>query len=99
MRICRCLRHGHSAISCILMFWMGEITSPMLNAFTISRELRHVSKAAQKVFVLVSPLFTGGRMQTGCSGASGEFVGHPFTIRLCQDMGSTQPCWLSMGSQ
>ncbi|GAB4813907.1 hypothetical protein N2152v2_000953 [Parachlorella kessleri] len=53
-----CLKHGHSAISCILMFWMGEITSPLLNAFTFSRELRHVSKAAQKVFALVSPLFT-----------------------------------------
>ncbi len=60
---CRCLKHGHSAISCILMFWMGEITSPLLNAFTFSRELRHVSKGAQKVFVLVSPLFTGGPLQ------------------------------------
>lgn len=56
----RVLLHGVSAIGCILMFWMGEITSPLFNTFTISRELRHLSKAAFQIFSLAGPLFTGG---------------------------------------
>lgn len=56
---CRVLLYNHTAIGCILMFWMGEVTSPLLNVFTFSRELRHTSKVAFRVFQISSPLFTG----------------------------------------
>lgn len=52
------LLYNHTAIGCILMFWMGEVTSPLLNVFTFSRELRHTSKVAFRVFQISSPLFT-----------------------------------------
>ncbi|KAL4450547.1 hypothetical protein ABPG77_000903 [Micractinium sp. CCAP 211/92] len=53
-----CLLTGHGAISCILMFFMGEVTSPVFNTFSISKELRHHSKVAFKIFTYTSPLFT-----------------------------------------
>nr|AXF42660.1 carbonic anhydrase CAH1630 [Chlorella sp. ArM0029B] len=56
--LCGCLLTGHGAISCILMFFMGEVTSPVFNTFTIAKELRHHSKAAFRVFTYTSPLFT-----------------------------------------
>lgn len=54
------LQTGVAAISGIIMFFMGEITSPLLNAFTFAKEFRHQSKFANKVFLLLSPLFTFG---------------------------------------
>jgi hypothetical protein len=53
-----CLLTRHGAIGCILMFFLGEVTSPVFNVFNISKELRHQSKAAYQVFRLTSPLFT-----------------------------------------
>lgn len=53
-----CLLTGHGAISCILMFFLGEVTSPVFNTFSISKELRHHSKVAFKIFTYTSPLFT-----------------------------------------
>ncbi|KAL4439711.1 hypothetical protein ABPG75_002712 [Micractinium tetrahymenae] len=53
-----CLLTGHGAISCILVFFLGEVTSPVFSTFSISKELRHHSKAALKVFTYTSPLFT-----------------------------------------
>lgn len=53
-----CLLNGHGAIGCIMMFFMGEVTSPIFNAFSISKELRHHSKAAFRVFNFMSPIFT-----------------------------------------
>lgn len=53
-----CLLTGHGAISCILMFFLGEVTSPVFNVFSIAKELRHHSKTAFRVFVYTSPLFT-----------------------------------------
>lgn len=32
-----CLLNGHGAIGCIMMFFLGEVTSPVFNAFTISK--------------------------------------------------------------
>lgn len=48
----------HGLISGILMFYMGEITSPLLNVFTVSRELRHRSTIAARVFKYTGPAFT-----------------------------------------
>ncbi|PSC68818.1 Carbonic anhydrase 2 [Micractinium conductrix] len=53
-----CLNTGHGAISCVLMFFLGEVTSPIFNTFSMSKELRHHSKAAFRVFTFTSPLFT-----------------------------------------
>jgi len=47
------------AISAIFVFFMGELTSPMLNVFTISKELRHDASWAARVFAYASPIFTG----------------------------------------
>ena len=33
----RCLLNGRGAIGCILMFFLGEVTSPVFNTFTISK--------------------------------------------------------------
>eukprot|EP00887_Chlorella_sp_A99_P004091 scaffold23.g4091.t1 len=49
---------GRGGISFILMAFVGEVTSPILNTFSISRELRHRSKAAARVFRFASPAFT-----------------------------------------
>lgn len=54
----RVLVHGAGAISCVLMFWMGDITEPLWATFIISRELRHSSKVAYRVYTYVSPVFT-----------------------------------------
>jgi hypothetical protein len=54
------LHTGRGAISGILMFFMGEVTSPLLNAFTFAKELRKVSTIASKLFIFLSPLFTIG---------------------------------------
>lgn len=35
--LCSCLLNGHGAIGCIMMFFMGEVTSPIFNAFSISK--------------------------------------------------------------
>jgi hypothetical protein len=32
-----CLANGHGAIGCICMFFLGEITAPVFNLFTISK--------------------------------------------------------------
>ncbi|KAL4853196.1 TLC domain-containing protein [Chlorella vulgaris] len=53
-----CLLNGHGAIGCIMMFFLGEVTSPVFNVFSVSKELRHRYKAAQVVFDYTSPLFT-----------------------------------------
>ncbi|KAI7844051.1 hypothetical protein COHA_002391 [Chlorella ohadii] len=45
-----CLLNSHAAIGCIMLFFLGEVTSPVFNAFSISKELRHHSKAAFRVF-------------------------------------------------
>lgn len=64
------LHMGRGAISSCLMFFMGEVTSPILNAFTISRELRHRSKLAFRVFAVASPAFTG-KHRTGWASLPG----------------------------
>jgi hypothetical protein len=51
------------------MFFLGEVTSPVLNLFTLAKELRHTSKAAARLFRVMSPVFTGargGRAGLGC---------------------------------
>lgn len=52
------LATGHGAIAASLALFLGEITSPILNTFTISRELRHQSKLMFRVFALAAPTFT-----------------------------------------
>lgn len=37
----------------------------MLNLFTLAKELRHTSKAAARLFRVVSPVFTGVRGGAG----------------------------------
>lgn len=53
-----CLHHHAGAISALLIFFMGEITGPLFSAFSISKELRHDSPLAARMFALLSPVFT-----------------------------------------
>jgi hypothetical protein len=34
---CRCLLNGYGAIGCIMMFFLGEVTSPLFNVFSVSK--------------------------------------------------------------
>lgn len=43
----------------MIMFFLGEVTSPLLNAFTFMGTLRHGSKTCSKMSDYLSPIFTG----------------------------------------
>ena len=49
---------GLGAISSSIMFFLGEITSPLLNAITVAGVLRHTSKLFQQTYRYLSPLFS-----------------------------------------
>jgi len=61
------LRRG--AISALLIFFLGEVTSPLLNAFTVSKELKEEKSWAARMFAVASPMFTG-KWAPGGGGAS-----------------------------
>lgn len=46
------------AISCIFVFFMGEVTSIAFNTFNISKTLRHDSPVCNDIFKFISPIFT-----------------------------------------
>lgn len=47
------------AVSAVFVFFLGEITSPIFNSFTVLRELKKDYKWASPWFHFVSPIFTG----------------------------------------
>lgn len=52
------LKLGVGGISAIFVFFMGEITSPLFNIFSVAKELKHDHPIAARVLEYVSPLFT-----------------------------------------
>ncbi|KAK9813156.1 hypothetical protein WJX72_009945 [[Myrmecia] bisecta] len=50
------LRRG--GLSCLILMFMGEITSPVQNTWFIGRDLRGTSKVANTVYELMSPPYT-----------------------------------------
>ncbi|KAI8107357.1 hypothetical protein M9435_002388 [Picochlorum sp. BPE23] len=46
------------AVSAVFVFFLGEVTSPIFNSFTVLRELKKDYKWASPWFHLVSPIFT-----------------------------------------
>jgi hypothetical protein len=56
--IAACLHLGVGGISSIFVFFMGEITTPLYNVFSIAKELKREYAVASKILNLVSPLFT-----------------------------------------
>lgn len=59
MRCGRALACGAGAMSSVIMFFLGELTSPLLNAFTFADAFRHSSKGAFKVYQYLSASFSG----------------------------------------
>lgn len=43
----------------MIMFFLGEVTSPLLNAFTFMGTLRQRSRTCFKLYEYLSPSFTG----------------------------------------
>ncbi|OPL10227.1 MAG: hypothetical protein AVO34_11640 [Firmicutes bacterium ML8_F2] len=52
------LHLGVGGISAIFVFFMGEITSPLFNVFSVAKTLKQDHVFASKVLNLVSPVFT-----------------------------------------
>ena len=49
---------GVGGISAVLTFFLGELTTPLLNVFSVTKELKGERAWAAKVFEAVSPVFT-----------------------------------------
>ncbi len=58
MYLASSLHLGVGGISAIFVFFMGEVTTPVYNIFSIAKELKNEHAIASKVLLLVSPLFT-----------------------------------------
>ena len=52
------LKLGLGGISAIFVFFMGEITSPLFNIFSVAKELKHDHPLAARVLEYTSPIFT-----------------------------------------
>mmetsp|Transcript_46481 Transcript_46481/g.149120 ORF Transcript_46481/g.149120 Transcript_46481/m.149120 type:complete len:234 (-) Transcript_46481:73-774(-) len=53
-----CISIGQGALSCLLLMFMGEITSPFQNVWLLARDLRFDYPLARVVFRALTPLYT-----------------------------------------